>query len=56
LASYIATRFGYPFQLCAGIAVFSGGADQAGYMLPLGKAARQELLDLIAELRSIPEA
>lgn len=53
LSSYIATRLGFPFQLCAGTAVFSGGVDQAGYTLPLGKPARQELLDLIDELRGI---
>jgi hypothetical protein len=54
LSSYIATRFGYPFQLYAGTAVFTGGADQAGYTLPLSQPARQALLDLIDELRGIP--
>jgi hypothetical protein len=54
LSSYIATRFGRPFQLYAGTAVFTGGVDRAGYTLPLGKPARQALLDLIDELRGIP--
>lgn len=54
LASYIATRFGRPFQLYVGTVVFTGGADKAGYTLPLSPAARQVLMDLIDELRSIP--
>ena len=53
LASYIATRLGFPFQLYAGTAVFSGGVDEAGYTRSLSKAAWQELLDLIDELRGI---
>jgi hypothetical protein len=53
LASYIATRFGRPFQLYAGTVVFTGGADQACYTLPLSQPARQVLLGLINGLRSI---
>jgi hypothetical protein len=53
VASYIATRFGFPFQLYAGTAVFSGGADKAGYTLPLSAAARQALTDLVDELHGI---
>jgi hypothetical protein len=53
LASYIATRLGFPFQLYAGTAVFSGGVDEAGYTWSLSKAARQTLIDLVDELRGI---
>lgn len=56
LASYIATRFGLPFQLYVGTAVFSGGADGAGYTRSLGQAARRALIELITELRSLPWA
>jgi hypothetical protein len=54
LASYIATRFGYPFQLYVGTAVFTGGVDRAGYTLSLGSSARQVLLELIDGLRRMP--
>jgi hypothetical protein len=54
LASYIATRFGYPFQLYVGVVVFSGSADRRGDTTSLSRASRETLLALIAELRSIP--
>lgn len=54
LASYIATRFGFPFQLYIGTVVFSGGPDAQGDTTPLGKPARDSLMTLIDELRSIP--
>lgn len=54
LASYIATRHGLPFQLYVGTVVFSGGSDTEGNTMPLGKPARDQLMSLINELRSIP--
>lgn len=53
LASYIATRFGFAFQLYAGTAVFSGGVDKGGYTRSVGQEARKALLDLVDELRGI---
>jgi hypothetical protein len=53
LTSYIATRFGYPFQLYLGVAVFSGGVNDEGDTMSLSKPARDTLLALIDELRSI---
>lgn len=53
LASYIATRFGLPFQLYLGTAVFTGGPDVRGNTTPLSKPARETLLGLVDELRSI---
>jgi hypothetical protein len=54
LASYIATRFGLPFQLYVGTAVFTGGPDAKGATTSLGQPARKSLITLIDELRSIP--
>lgn len=54
LASYIATRHGLPFQLYVGTVVFSGGPDSRGDTTFLGKPARDRLMALIDELRSIP--
>lgn len=54
LASYIATRFGFPFQLYIGTVVFSGGPDARGNTTPLGRPAHDRLMALIDELRSIP--
>jgi uncharacterized protein DUF3846 len=51
--SYIATRFGLPFQLYLGTAVFSGGPNARGDTTPLSKPARDRLLALVDELRSI---
>jgi hypothetical protein len=54
LASYIATRYGLPFQLYVGTVVLAGGPDDDGNTTSLSKSARETLLALVAELRSIP--
>jgi uncharacterized protein DUF3846 len=54
LASYIATRFGFPFQLYIGVVVFTGGPDADGNTTSLSKPAREAIEFLINELRSIP--
>jgi uncharacterized protein DUF3846 len=54
LASYIATRFGLPFQLYVGTVVFAGGPDGDGNTTSLGKPARDRFMALTDELRSIP--
>ena len=54
LASYIATRLGFAFELFVGVVMFTGAVDRRGDMEPLSDEARETIVSLVAELRSIP--
>lgn len=54
LASYIAARLGFAFELFVGVVMFTGAVDRRGSMEPLSDEARETIASLVAELRSIP--
>lgn len=56
LASYIATRLGFAFELFVGVVMFTGGTDHHGDVESLSSSARETIASLVAELRSIPES